>query len=124
MFTLSVDRYRALVDQTSISNVYFCEVDPSPITHQSSVGTILNQADRVKKCAMIGVGNHDNWGGQNQAAISWCASGDRQISLSASEERAFANFRDNKHCFLQLQIFATKTYAGVGSAALALTALR
>ena len=28
-----------------------------------------------------------------QPALSWRASGDRQISLSASDERAFANFR-------------------------------
>ena len=45
-----------------------------------------------------------------QAAISWRASGDRQISLNASAERAFANFRDKKHRILQLQIFATKTF--------------
>ena len=44
-----------------------------------------------------------------QAAISWHASGNRQISLNASAERAFANFRDKKHRILQLQIFATKT---------------
>ena len=44
-----------------------------------------------------------------QAAISWRASGDRQISLNASAERAFANFRDKKHRILQLKIFATKT---------------
>ena len=44
----------------------------------------------------------------SQAAISWRASGDRQISLNASAERAFANFRDKKHRILQLQIFATK----------------
>ena len=44
-----------------------------------------------------------------QAAISWRASGNRQISLNASAERAFANFRDKKHRILQLQIFATKT---------------
>ena len=43
-----------------------------------------------------------------QAAISWRASGDRQISLNASAERAFANFRDKKHRILQLQIFRTK----------------
>ena len=45
----------------------------------------------------------------HQAAISWRASGNRQISLNASAERAFANFRDKKHRILQLQIFATKT---------------
>ena len=47
--------------------------------------------------------------GQEQAAISWRASGNRQISLNARAERAFANFRDKKHRILQLQIFATKT---------------
>ena len=57
------------------------------------------------------------WVGQRQAAISWRASGDRQISLNASAERAFANFRDKKHRILQLQIF-------VDSPALALIALR
>ena len=44
-----------------------------------------------------------------QAAISWRANGNRQISLNASAEHAFANFRDKKHRILQLQIFATKT---------------
>ena len=44
-----------------------------------------------------------------QAAISCRASGNRQISLNASAERASANFCDKKHCILQLQIFATKT---------------
>ena len=34
-----------------------------------------------------------------QAAISWRASGDRQISLNASAERAFANFRDKNVVF-------------------------
>ena len=47
---------------------------------------------------------------QDQAAISWRASGNRQISLNASAERAFANFRDKKHRILQLQIFATKIH--------------
>ena len=42
-----------------------------------------------------------------QGGTSWRASGDRQISLNASAERAFANFRDKKHRILQLQIFAT-----------------
>ena len=46
--------------------------------------------------------------GVEQATISWRASSDRQISLSASAERAFASFRDKKHRILQLQIFATK----------------
>ena len=44
---------------------------------------------------------------QYQGGRSWRASGDRQISLNASAERAFANFRDKKHRILQLQIFAT-----------------
>ena len=38
-----------------------------------------------------------------QAAISWRASGDRQISLNASAERAFANFCDKKHRIFQLR---------------------
>ena len=45
----------------------------------------------------------------SQAAISWRASGDHQISFNASAERVFPNFRDKKHCILQLQFFATKT---------------
>ena len=48
-----------------------------------------------------------SWG---QPAISWRASGDRQISLSASAERAFANFCDKKHRMLLLQIFATSFF--------------
>ena len=48
--------------------------------------------------------------------------------LSASAERAFANFRDKKHRILQLQIFATKhrfyTFLQQKRPALALTALR
>ena len=59
-----------------------------------------------------------------QAAISWRASGDRQISLNASAERAFANFRDKKHRILQLQIFATKTSFLHIFATKTLTALR
>ena len=60
-----------------------------------------------------------------QAAISWRASGNRQISLNATAERAFANFRDKKHRILQWQIFATKTScASVDSPAPALVALR
>ena len=34
-----------------------------------------------------------------QAGRSWRASGDRQISLSASAEHAFANFRDKNTVF-------------------------
>ena len=61
-----------------------------------------------------------------QGGRSWRASGDRQISLNASAERAFANFRDKKHRILQLQIFATSTSffcASADSPALALKAL-
>ena len=54
---------------------------------------------------------------QDQAAISWRASGNRQISLNASAERAFANFRDKKHRILH------KSCATVASPALALKAL-
>ena len=58
-------------------------------------------------------------------ATSWRASGNRQISLSACAERAFANFRDKKHRILQWQIFATKTSCtSVDSPAPALVALR
>ena len=39
-----------------------------------------------------------------QGVLSWRASGDRQISLSASDERVFANFRV-KTSFLQVHIF-------------------
>ena len=46
---------------------------------------------------------------RNQPARSWRASGEGQISLSASAGRAFANFCDKKHCIIQLQIFRTKT---------------
>ena len=62
----------------------------------------------------------------NQGGRSWRASGDRQISLNASAERALANFRDKKHRILQLQIFATSTLffcASADSPVLALKAL-
>ena len=48
-----------------------------------------------------------HWKSTKQGGRSWRASGDRQISLNASAERAFANFRDKKHRILQFQIFAT-----------------
>ena len=41
-----------------------------------------------------------------QGGRSWRAIGDRQISLGASAERAFANFCNKKHRILQLQFFA------------------
>ena len=73
----------------------------------------------------------------DQATISWRASGDRQISLSASAERAFANFRDKNTSYFTITNFATKYCsflqlhenkhfhgAGVDSPALALANLR
>ena len=63
-----------------------------------------------------------------QAAISWRASGNRQISLNASAERAFANFRDKKTSYFTIANFRDKnvvfTHFCVDSPALALTALR
>ena len=50
-----------------------------------------------------------------QAAIRWRASGTRQISLNASAERAFANFRDKNIVFY--------TFLQQKRPALALTAL-
>ena len=57
-----------------------------------------------------------------QAAISWRASDDRQISLSASAERAFANFRDKKTSYFTMANFCNKNNAcpSVGSPAQAL----
>ena len=43
-----------------------------------------------------------------QAAISWRASGNRQISLNASAERAFANFRDKKTSYFTIANFRNK----------------
>ena len=74
----------------------FDETDGDPIRG----GTICIIADTVA-C--------NDCHSRGQPAISWRASGVHQISLSASAERAFANFRDKKHRILQLQIFATKT---------------
>ena len=56
----------------------------------------------IVQCA-LGRGPKVKNGRINQATISWRASGDRQISLSASAERAFANFRDTKHRIFQLR---------------------
>ena len=42
-----------------------------------------------------------------QGGRSWRASGDRQISLNASAERAFANFRDKKTPYFTIAIFTT-----------------
>ena len=44
----------------------------------------------------------------SQAAISWRASGNRQISLNASVERAFANFRDKKTLYFTIANFRNK----------------
>ena len=42
-----------------------------------------------------------------QGGRSWRASGDRQISLNASAERAFANFRDKKTPYFTIAMFTT-----------------
>ena len=59
-------------------------------------------------CSEVDPGIEVEQAGRVQPARSWRASGEGQISLSASAERAFANFRDKKHRILQLQIFRTK----------------
>ena len=64
----------------------------------------------------------------HQAAISWRASEDRQISLSASAERAFANFYDKKTSYFTMANFCNKNNdwqprTSIMSLALALTAL-
>ena len=41
----------------------------------------------------------------DQGGRSWRASGDRQISLNASAERAFANFRDKKTPYFTIANF-------------------
>ena len=43
-----------------------------------------------------------------QATISWRASGNRQISLNASAERAFAYFRDKKTLYFTIANFRNK----------------
>ena len=59
---------------------------------------------------------------EKQAAISWRASDDRQISLSASAELAFSNFRDKKTSYFTMANFRNKNNAcpSVGSPAQAL----
>ena len=57
---------------------------------------------------------------ESQGGRSWRASGDRQISLNASAERAFANFRDKNTVFYNCKFLQHKRRFF----ALALTALR
>ena len=47
-----------------------------------------------------------------QPALSWRASGDRQISLSASAERAFANFRVKNVVFTGTHFCAVLSMVG------------
>ena len=47
-----------------------------------------------------------------QPALSWRASGDRQISLSASDERAFANFRVKNVVFTGTHFCAVLSMVG------------
>ena len=48
----------------------------------------------------------------HQGVLSWRASGDRQISLSASDERAFANFRVKNVVFTGTHFFAVLSMVG------------
>ena len=48
----------------------------------------------------------------NQGVLSWRASGDRQISLSASDERAFANFRVKNVVFTGTHFCAVLSMVG------------
>ena len=59
-------------------------------------------------------GNRDGtWGGtRGQGVLSWRASGDRQISLSASDERAFANFRVKNVVFTGTHFCAVLSMVG------------
>ena len=50
--------------------------------------------------------------GADQPALSWRASGDRQISLSASNERAFANFRVKNVVFTGTHFCAVLSMVG------------
>ena len=50
--------------------------------------------------------------GTQQPALSWRASGDRQISLSASDERAFANFRVKNVVFTGTHFCAVLSMVG------------
>ena len=51
-------------------------------------------------------------GDTNQGVLSWRASGDRQISLSASDERAFANFRVKNVVFTGTHFCAVLSMVG------------
>ena len=48
----------------------------------------------------------------HQGVLSWRASGDRQISLSASDERAFANFRVKNVVFTGTHFCAVLSMVG------------
>ena len=48
----------------------------------------------------------------NQPALSWRASSDRQISLSASDERAFANFHVKNVVFTGTHFCAVLSMVG------------
>ena len=50
--------------------------------------------------------------GSQQGVLSWRASGDRQISLSASDERAFANFRVKNVVFTGTHFCAVLSMVG------------
>ena len=52
------------------------------------------------------------WHNDQQGVISWRASGDRQISLSASDERAFANFRVKNVVFTGTHFCAVLSMVG------------
>ena len=60
------------------------------------------------------LGKKRRWGGLIglQPALSWRASGDRQISLSASDERAFANFRVKNVVFTGTHFCAVLSMVG------------
>ena len=66
------------------------EQDVSPGKIQDQNGTKLLRFKLVDERLRVSIGPDDIC---IQGVISWRASGDRQISLSASDERAFANFR-------------------------------
>ena len=57
-------------------------------------------------------GGSEGQGGKHQGVLSWRASGDRQISLSASDERAFANFRVKNVVFTGTHFCAVLSMVG------------
>jgi len=58
------------------------------------------------------ISNYENDILELQGVISWRASGDRQISLSASDERAFANFRVKNVVFTGTHFCAVLSMVG------------